>query len=224
MMGIGVVTPPKGYLEGARELLHAHGALLALDEVKTGFAVGPGGITATLDEKPDIVCLAKAVGGGLPCGAIGGSREVMSLIVDGSYEQVGTFNGNPLTMAAVRATLEEILTPDAYAHLDNLRWIMVEGCEEVLRRYQIQGHVLALGAKGCIVFSSTALRNYRDFVDYDDRWGQAHWLYQHNGGVFLAAVGQARAVDARRAAHGRRRAAVRTTTSRLSLARFGCGE
>ncbi len=190
MMGIGVVSPPKGYLEGARRLLHEHGALLALDEVKTGFAIGPGGATASLDEKPDIVCLAKALGGGLPCGAIGGTREVMDLIVTNAYEQVGTFNGNPLTMAAVRATLEEVLTPDAYAHLDNLRWIMVHGCEEVLRKYKIQAHVLALGAKGCIVFSSKPLRNYRDFVEYDDRWGQAHWLYQHNGGVFLPPWGK----------------------------------
>jgi glutamate-1-semialdehyde 2,1-aminomutase len=190
MMGIGVVSPPKGYLEGACRLLHAHGALLTLDEVKTGFALGPGGATATLDEKPDLVCLAKALGGGLPCGAIGGTEEVMDLIVKNAYEQVGTFNGNPLTMAAVRATLEEVLTPDAYRHLDALRWIMVDGCEEVLHKYEIQGHVLALGAKGCIVFSPKPLRNYRDFTEYDDRWGHAHWLYQHNGGVFLPPWGK----------------------------------
>lgn len=155
MMGIGVVAPPEGYLEGARRLLHEHGALLTFDEVKTGFAVGPGGVTGLIEEKPDIVCLAKALGGGLPCGAIGGTEEVMDLIVTGKYEQVGTFNGNPLTMAAVRATLEEVLTTEAYAHLDHLRSIIVDGCEEILRRYKIQGHVLALGAKGCVVFSAS---------------------------------------------------------------------
>lgn len=190
MMGIGVVTPPPGYLEAVRTLLHQHGALLTFDEVKTGFSVGPGGVTGTLEEKPDIVCLAKALGGGLPCGAIGGTEEVMNLIVSNAYEQVGTFNGNPLTMAAARAVLEEVLTPEAYAHLDNLRWIMVHSCEEVLQKYGIQGHVLALGAKGCIVFSDKSLRNYRDFMDYDDRWGHLHWLFQHNGGVFLPPWGK----------------------------------
>ena len=71
--------------------------------------------------QPDLVCVAKAMAGGLPCGAIGGVPEIMGLIADGTYEQVGTFNGNPLTMAAARATLQEVLTPEAYQHLDVLR-------------------------------------------------------------------------------------------------------
>src|SRR4029077_14173302 len=101
-----------------------------------------------------------------------------SLVETGAYEQVGTFNGNPLTLAAIRATLEEVLTPQAYNHVERLRRILVEGCDEVRRRYQIVGHVISCGAKGCVVFSATRLRNYRDFIGYDDRWGQAHWLYQ----------------------------------------------
>ena len=190
MMGIGIIMPPSGYLEGAHELLKRHGALMTLDEVKTGFTVGPGGATATMNLSPDLICLAKSMGGGLPCGAIGGTREVMSLIEQGAYEQVGTFNGNPLTLAAIRATLEEILTPSTYQHIEQLRRLIVDGCEEVLRRYDIVGHVISCGAKGCVVFSSTPLRNYRDFVQYDDRWGHAHWLYQHQGGVFLPPWGK----------------------------------
>lgn len=190
MMGIGIVAPPEGYLRRAQELLHQHGALMTLDEVKTGFTLGPGGASASMGLTPDLVCLAKSLGGGLPCGAIGGTHEVMSLIEKGTYEQVGTFNGNPLTMAAVRATLEEVLTKETYDHIDRLRWILVEGCEEILRRYDIQGHVISCGAKGCLVFSSKPLKNYRDFLDYDDRWGHAHWLYQHNGGVFLPPWGK----------------------------------
>ena len=85
------------------DLTRGHGVLLAYDEVKTGLTVGPGGATALLGVQPDIVCLAKALGGGVPCGAIGGTAEVMEAIADGTYEQVGTFNGNPLTMAAARA-------------------------------------------------------------------------------------------------------------------------
>jgi glutamate-1-semialdehyde 2,1-aminomutase len=190
MMGIGIVPPPEGYLKTAAALLKKHGALLTLDEVKTGFTVGPGGASAAMGLEPDLVCLAKSLGGGLPCGAIGGTREVMSLIETGAYEQVGTFNANPLTMAAVRATLEEVLTDRAYEHIERLRWILVDGCEDVLRKYGIGGHVVSCGAKGCVVFSPTPLRNYRDFMDYDDRWGHAHWLYQHNGGVFLPPWGK----------------------------------
>ncbi len=80
--------------------------------MKTGLAIAPGGMIERSGVTPDIVCLAKAMGGGLPCGAIGGTEAVMHLIEDGRYEQVGTFNGNPLTMAAARATLLEVLTPD----------------------------------------------------------------------------------------------------------------
>jgi glutamate-1-semialdehyde 2,1-aminomutase len=138
---------------------------------------------------PDLVCLAKALGGGVPCGAIGGTSELMGLIADGTYEQVGTFNGNPLTMAAARAVLTEILTDDAYAHFDKLRTVMVSGAEEILRRYDLPGHVRSYGAKGAVIFHDV-LRDYRDFLDYPDQWGNAHWLYQHNGGVFLPPWGK----------------------------------
>ena len=86
--------------------------------MKTGFTTGPGGVTGRCGVVPDMVCLAKALGGGIAVAAIGGTDEVMSAIADGRYEQVGTFNGNPLAMAAARATLTEVLTPQAYAHLD----------------------------------------------------------------------------------------------------------
>ncbi len=190
MMNIGIIPPPPGYLEGLRDLLHAHGALLAFDEVKTGFTTGPGGMTARTGVTPDIICLAKAMGGGVPCGAVGGSTEVMQVVEDGVYEQVGTFNGNPLTMAAARATLTEILTPEAYAHLDRLSARMIDGATATLARHGIEGHVAALGAKGAVVFQAAPLTGFRDFVEYDDRWGHAHWLYQHNRGVFLPPWGK----------------------------------
>ena len=190
MMGIGIVEPAPGYLTGAHALLKDHGALLALDEVKTGFTVGPGGASAAMGLSPDLICLAKSLGGGLPCGAIGGTHQVMSLIEKGAYEQVGTFNGNPLTLAAIRATLEDILTPEAYRHIEHLRRLMVDGCELVLRRYGIVGRVITSGAKGCVVFTAAPIRNYREFLQYDDRWGHAHWLFQHQGGVFLPPWGK----------------------------------
>ncbi len=190
MMNIGIIEPPPGYLAALRALCHRFGAFLTYDEVKTGLSVAPGGMSDRSGVVPDIVCLAKALGGGLPCGAIGGTFEIMHHIEDGSYEQVGTFNGNPLTMAAARATLLEVLTPESYAWLDTLRAVMVRGANDVIAKYRLPAYVQALGAKGCVVFSATRLRNYRDFVDCDGRWGHAHWLYQHNGGVFLPPWGK----------------------------------
>src|SRR6185295_10905532 len=114
MMNAGIIPPQAGYLEGVRELTRRYGVLLAFDEVKTGLSVHPGGSTGMFGVTPDIVCLAKSLAGGLPCGAIGGTHEVMAAISDGRYDQVGTFNGNPLTMAAARAMLFEVLTDDAY--------------------------------------------------------------------------------------------------------------
>jgi glutamate-1-semialdehyde 2,1-aminomutase len=190
MMNISVIPPPDGYLAGVRELLHAEGALLAFDEVKTGFTTGPGGITARSGITPDIVCLAKAMGGGLPCGAIGATTEVMQLVEDDVYEQVGTFNGNPLTMAAAKATLTEILTPEAYQHLGHLSARIADGANRILEDRGVGGHVSALGAKGCVVFQAQRLRGFRDFVEYDDRWGHGHWLWQHNRGVFLPPWGK----------------------------------
>jgi glutamate-1-semialdehyde aminotransferase len=107
MMHIGVCHRRRATSMG----LHTHGALLTFDEVKTGLAIAPGGAIERFGVVPDIVCLAKALGGGVPYGAIGGTAEVMDAITTGTYEQVGTFNGNPLTMAAAKATLFEVLTP-----------------------------------------------------------------------------------------------------------------
>jgi len=189
MMNIGMIPPPAGYLADLKDLLHKHGAWLTFDEVKTGFGVAPGGATELLGVTPDLLCTAKAMAGGLPCGAIGGVPELMGLIADRTYEQVGTFNGNPLTMAAARATMQSVLTGDAYRHLDRLREAQVSGCEDVLKRYDLPGFVRAFGAKGAVIFTDR-LENYRDFLNYDDQWGNAHWLYQHNGGAFLPPWGK----------------------------------
>lgn len=190
MMNAGIILPDPGYLAGLRDLLHSHDALLTFDEVKTGFTTGPGGITAASGVQPDLICLAKAMGGGTPTAAIGGRVEVMELIGDGRYEQVGTFNGNPLTMAAARAALTEVLTPDAYAHLDRLAGTLRAGIEQVIAEYDLPWHVVTAGAKGCIAFLPDPIRNYRDFLRIDERFGQAHWLVQHNGGVFLPPWGK----------------------------------
>jgi glutamate-1-semialdehyde 2,1-aminomutase len=190
MMNAGIIGPEPGYLEGVRDLVHKHGALLAFDEVKTGLTTGRGGVTAMSGVTPDIVCLAKAMGGGVPCGAIGGSTEVMDFIAAGGYEQVGTFNGNPLTMAAARATLET-LDESTYDHLERLNKMMVAGTEQIIDDFELPAYVVSYGAKGAVTFSAEPIRNYRDFLAIDDRTSHAHWLYQHAGGVFLPPWGKA---------------------------------
>jgi glutamate-1-semialdehyde 2,1-aminomutase len=191
MMNAGIIPPQPGYLEGLQELTRRHGALLAFDEVKTGVTAASGGAVERYGVTPDVICLAKAIGGGLSTAAIGGTQAVMDHITSGHYDQVGTFNGNPLAMAAAAAALTVVLTPAAYRRIDRLQQRMVEGVEQVLGRTGLPAHVVAVGAKGCVTFSPPPVRNYRDFLAIDDRWSHCHWLYQHNGGVFLPPWGKA---------------------------------
>ncbi|MBO0843999.1 MAG: aspartate aminotransferase family protein [Nocardioides sp.] len=190
MMNAGIIHPDDGYLAGLKDLLHEHGALLTFDEVKTGLTVGPGGVSRLQGITPDLVCVAKAVGGGLSTAAIGGQPEVMGLITRGEYEQVGTFNGNPLAMAAARAMLTEVMTPEAYAHLDRLRDRARAGLQGVIDRHGAPWLVITAGAKGCVSFMPDPIRNFRDFRTLDGRYGQGHWLVQHNRGVFLPPWGK----------------------------------
>jgi glutamate-1-semialdehyde 2,1-aminomutase len=189
MMNAGIIYPDDGYLQALGDLLHAHGALLTFDEVKTGFTVGPGGASGRLGATSDLVCVAKAMGGGLSTSAIGGNK-VMELVVSGDYQQVGTFNGNPLAMAAARAMLTEVLTDEAYAHLDRLRDRMREGLQAVIDRHAAPWLIVTAGAKGCVSFMPDRIRNFRDFRSLDGRYGHAHWLVQHNRGAFLPPWGK----------------------------------
>jgi len=190
MMNAGIIKPDPGYLAGLKELLHAHGALLTFDEVKTGLTAGAGGVTGMTGVTPDIVCLAKAIGGGIAVAAIGGTAEVMAHVANGDYEMVGTFNGNPLAMAACKAMLTEVATPEAYARLEKLRLLAVAGLEREIARNGLNARVVSVGAKGCVVFSSAPVRNFRDFLGVRDSFSHAHWLFQHNGGVFLPPWGK----------------------------------
>src|SRR3989442_3074039 len=146
MMNVGIVPPDPGYLAAVRDLAHRHGALLVFDEVKTGVTIAPGGATERFGVTPDLTALAKAIGGGLACGAIGGRADVMALIEDKKVIQLGTFNGNPLTMAAARTTLLSILTPSGYAHLDALSESLQGGLDAVIKEYDLPFHVIAISA------------------------------------------------------------------------------
>jgi glutamate-1-semialdehyde 2,1-aminomutase len=186
MMNIGVVLPQDGYLAAVREITQKHGVLLIFDEVKTGITIAAGGAVERFGVMPDIVTLAKALAAGLPSGAIGGSEEVMASIEDGTVYQVGTYNGNPLSMAAARASFQEVMTPDAYAHLEHLNDRLHEGLGAIIEKHGFPAHVIGLGAKGCIVFSPEPVLNYRDWAHKTNGpLNELAWLYNMNRGVFM---------------------------------------
>jgi glutamate-1-semialdehyde 2,1-aminomutase len=186
MMNLGVVLPQPGYLEQVREITSRHGIVLIFDEVKTGLAIAAGGATERFGVRPDMVTLAKTLGGGLPSGAIGGSEWAMSVVEDGSVYQVGTYNGNPLAMAASRASLEQVLTPAAYAHLDALNDRILAGCEAVIDRHQLPGYAVGIGSKGCVTFSPTSILDYETFkASQDVPVTELAWLWNMNRGIYM---------------------------------------
>jgi glutamate-1-semialdehyde 2,1-aminomutase len=190
MMNAGIIPPLPGYLAGLKDLLHSHGALLTFDEVKTGLTVGPGGVTRQSGVIPDLVCLAKSLGGGVAVAAIGGTLPLMDHVASGGYEMVGTFNGNPLAMAAARAMLTEVATESAYERIEALRQRAAAGITAAIKDFSLTGSVVTAGAKGCVVFAPEPVRDYRGFLTADDSLSHAHWLFQHNGGVFLPPWGK----------------------------------
>jgi glutamate-1-semialdehyde 2,1-aminomutase len=183
MTNCGLVLPDPGYLQRLEEICHTHGALLAFDEVKTGFTVAWGGAVEAFGVVPDLIALAKSLGAGIPCGAIGGTEEAMSMVIAGELDQVGTFNGNPLTMAAAKVNLTEVITKDAYARLDEINAILAR-CEDVIERYRLPASMKRLGAKGSIDWRSTPIHEYRDLWEIEDGVPQLAWLWQLNRGVF----------------------------------------
>ncbi len=135
---------------------------------------------------PDIVCLAKAIGGGLPCGDVGARADVMALVAEGRVSQMGTFNGNAITMAASRATLMEVLTPLAYAHFEALDEVLRGGLERVIGEHELPFHVITIGARGCVTYRRDPVRNYRDYLQIDQAYSYLSWLYQSSRGVLMA--------------------------------------
>ena len=184
MMNIGIVEPAPGYLQGAKDLLHRHGALLIFDEVKSGATIAPGGAVDRYGVVPDLACWAKAICGGTPGAAFGGRAEVMEVINRGAAQQ-GTFNGNPLVAAAGLATLTEVLTDDAYEHLAKLGSRLAQGCRDAIAAHGIPAHVVDLGAKGCVSYRPSAMTNYRDFLETLPDLYLASYPWALNRGIFM---------------------------------------
>lgn len=186
MMNLGVVLPQNGYLEAVRDITERHGVVLIFDEVKTGLTIAPGGATDRFGVTPDIVTLAKALGGGFPTGAIGMTEDVAAVVESGGVYQVGTYNGNPLVMAACRANLLEVLTPDAYAHLTHLNDRILAGCDAVIEEFGLPGYTVGIGSKGCVTFSTVPVVDYPTFKENQDvELTDLTWVYNVNRGIFM---------------------------------------
>ena len=143
-MNCGVILPEPGYLAEVRRITKRFGIVWIVDEVKTGLTVAAGGATELFGIQPDMVCLAKALGAGLPTGAIGSTDEVWAPVLSGEVYMVGTFNGNPLVMAAARANLERVMTPEAYAHLGRINARLLDGAQGIIDRYRLAAYPVGI--------------------------------------------------------------------------------
>jgi glutamate-1-semialdehyde 2,1-aminomutase len=186
MMNINIIPPREGYLERVRELTAEHGVKLIFDEVKTGATISAGGATRRFGVTPDMITLAKATCGGYPGGSIGMTEKLAALVADGTVHQYGTFNGNPLVMAAAEATLTKVLTEDAYTKLEASNRRLLDGCQAIIDRYGLPAYTEGIGAKGCVIFSPERMYEYRDYLTkVDGDLSTLAWLYHMNHGIFM---------------------------------------
>lgn len=181
-MNFTLCLPRPGFLEGLQTLCRERGALLVFDEVKTGARIAAGGACEYWGLTPDLVCLAKAIGGGLPLGAFGGRREVMAAL-EGRVSHTGTYNTNPLCMRAGLAALTEILTPEAYARASELNLRLVEGYREILADHGLPWCVSWLGPTGVLHFTRRPPLDYRDWVRTDEAAWERYWFGMMNLGI-----------------------------------------
>jgi glutamate-1-semialdehyde 2,1-aminomutase len=185
MENIGICLPQPGYLEAVREITSKYGTLLIFDEVKTGITAGVGGATKRFGVTPDLITLAKSIGGGVPVGAFGGKAEYMDLITTGEVLHLGTYNGNPLVMAAARATLTEACTPEAVERAMARNHRLVVACQAIIDQAGLPAHTVEFGAKGCITWATEPIKNYRDYMATDFDLAFAQWIHGINRGVLL---------------------------------------
>jgi glutamate-1-semialdehyde 2,1-aminomutase len=183
MQNVGICLPQPGYLQAVRAITERHGTMLIFDEVKTGITAGWRGASGLYGVQPDLVALAKSIGGGLPVGAFGGRAEVMDAITSGKVLHLGTYNGNPLVMAVVKAVLADICTPKATDEATARNDRLVAGCDAVIARTGLAAHTVRIGAKGCVTFAPEPIRDYRGYKATDFDLAYALWLWSTNRGV-----------------------------------------
>ncbi|MGQ9511662.1 glutamate-1-semialdehyde 2,1-aminomutase [Thermodesulfitimonas sp.] len=183
---MGVVPPEPGFLEGLRRLCTAYGALLVFDEVITGFRVGYGGAQERYGVLPDLTCLGKIIGGGLPVGAYGGKRAIMELVVPaGPVYQAGTLSGNPLAVAAGIATLDLLREPGTYERLEALGARLAAGLEAAAQEAGVPVTVNRVGSLLTVFFTPGPVKDYASATTADTGRFAAFFREMLAGGIYL---------------------------------------
>jgi glutamate-1-semialdehyde 2,1-aminomutase len=179
---LAIILPDEGYLERVRELCDEYKVVLIFDEVKTGLTAGAHGASVRLGVEPDLITLAKSIGGGVPLAAFGGKKKYMDFVTNGKMAHFGTFNGNPLAMAGVRA-IDRLCSDQALAEAEMLNQQALDRISEIITEYQLPAHTVGFGVKGCVTWSTEPVRNYRDYKATDFGVAEAHWLFALNRGI-----------------------------------------
>jgi glutamate-1-semialdehyde 2,1-aminomutase len=186
---MGVVLPVDGYLAGLRQLCDEHGALLILDEVMTGFRVAWGGAQVRFGVKPDLTCLGKVIGGGLPVGAYGGSRKLMEMISPaGPVYQAGTLSGNPLAMRAGIATLELLQENGSYEILEQRSDALALGLSEAAAKQNVPVAINRVGSMLTVFFVNQTggkVTNFTEATACDRERFKTFFHAMLDGGVYL---------------------------------------
>jgi len=183
LMNRGIILPQDGFLKGLKELCEQNGALLIFDEVKTGVKIAWGGAGEYYNIKPDIICLSKSIGGGLPIGAFGASKEIMATIESGKVTHAGTFNANPLSVVAAVAVLRDILTKESYEKVFRLNEKLVDGYNLIIKDHGLTAHVVSIGPCGTIHFCEGSMKDHRDIARVNTEMGERYWLSMLNQGI-----------------------------------------
>jgi glutamate-1-semialdehyde 2,1-aminomutase len=184
---MGLVTPVEGFLQGLRDITQKTGSLLIFDEVMTGFRVAYGGAQERFGVMPDLTCLAKVIGGGLPVGAYGGRRELMEQIApQGPVYQAGTLSGNPLAMAAGIATLNALSAPGVYEALETKSAMLADGLKEAARAADIPVTIDRVGSMLGMYFTPGPVRDFETAKTSDLERFSAYFAGMRDRGIFLA--------------------------------------
>lgn len=175
MCNTGCILPRPGYLEAMRELTQQRGIVLIFDEVITGFRLGLAGAQGRLGVRPDLSVFAKGIGGGFPVAAMGGRRDIMALVANGTVSMAGTYSANGIAIAAANAALDELATPGLYARLDAVSDELRLGLGEVMREAGLPAYVVGLGPLMQVWFAEKEIHNYRDAERHADQKTFRRW-------------------------------------------------
>ncbi len=184
---MGTIPPVPGFLEGLRQRCTKHEIILIFDEVMTGFRVAYGGAQNLYNITPDLTCLGKIIGGGLPVGAFGGRQELMELLAPlGGVYQAGTLSGNPLAMAAGRATLRILQERNFYSELERKAEFLSQETDKLFTSYHIPHYCTRVGSMFCTYFTDIQVDNYQKAQQSDTKKFARYFAGMLEGGIYLA--------------------------------------